>query len=201
MIVSTIEDALELILDWAGRSDVIIPPRSSAATQPRSIAPLVAVSDFLGPEFYAAYNVTSPLLNVQDEIKRPEDQHIRDGVRLLGAENQGLWLFGYREAAPDDLLVSGDWFDQPSTQNRESWRSVSATTEDALITLALSNAFFALCGRYPFKDTGDFTSVPAETDILVWRHSAGEGWLGFWTNAAGTLLHFGGMGQTVSRAQ
>lgn len=199
MSVSTIEEALKLLLEWTGKRDIDIPARPSARHHPSALDPLVAVSDLLGSDFYSADRITAPLLSVQDTIMRPEDVQVSDGVRILTEENQGVWAYGYREDAPDQLLVSGDWCDRLGTRAPESWRPVAATTEDALITTALINGIFALCERHASDHTDDYVSVPDETNVLVWAHPAWVGWSGIWTNEDNSLLHFGGMGLTVRR--
>jgi hypothetical protein len=122
-------------------------------------------------------------------------------MTLLAAENQGVWAFGYSPDAPDKLYVTGDWLDKAGTRNPESWRSANATTEDALIQMLLTNAFFALCDHCPLEETNTFDTPPAAVNIPLWHHPAWTDWQGFSIDATGNHLHFCGMGLTLTHPQ
>jgi hypothetical protein len=197
--IRTVEDALGVILDWAGRRDVTIPKREPSNAYPDALPLIAAVSDQLGPDFTGdAYYGT--LLFAQDRIFRAEELHVADGITCFVEENQGVWAYGFPNGDPGALLVTGDWCDRQGTQYPKDWRPVEATTEDALISVTLLNGVLALGNRCETERTGDFQSVPPETDVLLWRHRAWAGWPGFWRDAENTLLHFGGMGLTLRRA-
>ncbi|WP_425074223.1 hypothetical protein [Sagittula sp. S175] len=199
MRVTTIEDALTLVLIWVGRADIAVPPRSDTPDLPAGLTSVVAVSDALGAGAFTP--IQSPLLTTQDRILRPEDLRAdNSGYHSFIVDNQGLYSLGFRPAVPDRLFVSGDWLTVPDETVPPGWRTLPMTPEDALIHAVLTNGFFGLSSRLNVRDEPDFDTVPADCPKLVWRHDAmGPHWPGFWTNENRTRLYFGGFGQTLMR--
>ena len=196
--IRTVEDAVGVILDWAGRHDVTIPKREPSITYPDALPLIAAVSDQLGPDFTGdAYYGT--LLFAQDRIFRAEELHEADGITCFVEENQGVWAYGFRDTDPKSLWVTGDWSDRCGTRYPEDWRPVEATTEDALVSVTLFNGVIALSNLCDTEYSDDFQAVPPETSVLLWSRPAWDSWPGFWANPENTILHFGGMGLTLRR--
>lgn len=199
LIVTTIEDALKLLLDWVGRPDIVIPERDMTPGQLPCLKPVTEVSDALGTD---VFHSGLPLLLTQDRIFRPEELHASsNGYITFIVENQGVYSLGYRPDYPERLFVSGDWVTGSEETVPPGWRRLQMTPEDALIMTVLVNGFFGLSGHLRTRDEPDFNTLPPETDVRVWHHPAmGAHWPGFWTNSASSMLHFGGFGQTLMRA-
>ena len=199
MLVATIEDALRHILLWTGRADIVPPARQDHPDIPPGLDVLVAVSDALGEGAFTPEQ--APLLRTQDRILRPEDlRPDRSGHVPFIVENQGSYSMGFRPGIPDRLFVQGDWIIASDETVPPGWRTLPMTPEQALIGATLANGFFGLSARLAVRDESDFHAVPADCDLLLWRNDAmGRDWPGFWTDAARTRLHFGGLGQTLLR--
>ncbi|MBP0482562.1 hypothetical protein [Sagittula salina] len=199
MRVTTLEEALDLILIWAGRADIVLPPRHDAEGVPPGLGLVVAVSDLLGDGAFTPNR--APLLTTQDRILRPEEMRPDRGDYVpFIIEAHGLYSLGFRPGLPQRLFVSGDWVLASDETVPPGWRTLPMTPEEALINAVLTNGFFGLSARLAVRDEPDFDTVPADCTKLVWRHDAmGKQWPGFWTDEARTRLHFGGFAQTLLR--
>ncbi|MEQ5871355.1 hypothetical protein J4E08_15820 [Sagittula sp. NFXS13] len=197
MLVKSIEDALRLVLTWAGRADLPVPPRLDPPGLPAGLASVVSVSDALGVGAFTPN--ASPLLTTQDRILRPDVMRTdKGGYTTFIVENQGAFSLGFRRDDPGRLFLSGDWYTVPDCPVPTGWRSLPMLPEEALILTVLTNGFMGLTGRLKTRDEPDFDSVPADCGIQVWRHDAmGALWPGFWTDADRSRLYYGGMGMTL----
>lgn len=201
MRIGAIDDALALILDWAGQ-DKALPPSAPCPGLPAALPRVISVSDALGPGFSSSDSQNRPLRSVQDQIWRPEDmQPDDDGILPLVTENQCVWRLGFAPSAPEQVLVTGDWLYGDDDLHPDRWCPLSMTCEDALILTVLVNGFFGLGTRFETREEPDFEIRPADCPVLLWTHAAlAPGWTGFWTDDASQRLHFGGFGQTLIRA-
>lgn len=203
-IIKTIDDACDLILDWAKVSGDL--PGNDIATSVPIPDAVIRLNKRLGrlwtephPAFLQPPNVWgSPLglFNVQDTIHAPSDYAVNArGFVTIVTENQGVWECGYDPGETDRLWVDGEWWNGVSPERTYDWKQSTASVADGLIFALLSN--FCLL-RYE-GDLYDPDHIPDDATDPLWEFVPFKDSLGFYTNKERSLIHYSGMGLDLRR--
>lgn len=142
------------------------------------------------------------LLECQDVILNPISYcPTAEGIIPFIVENQGVWQFGFHPSKGEALFVSGDWNIDDGNAQRETWKELDATVEDALIFTLLGNLCL-MCAEDEDWNFDEDTRASDEPECaLLWDHDAWEEFDGFWTNSDRTLIHYSQNFLTVKKRE
>ncbi|MCK0142368.1 hypothetical protein [Aliiroseovarius sp. F20344] len=208
MIINNLTEACDFVCDWLG-VEQSYPPKPSIPTLglPTSIEYLAnrfgqLWQDNNHPVKAVLNHPDCPLslFEFQDIIVSPNKYSANsEGVIPFIVENQGVWQFGFNPSKGDKLFVSGDWNIDDGNIDRESWRQLDATVEDALVFVLLGN----LCLMCSEEEDWDFDEESGPLDgnerLLLWSHPEWDEFDGFWTNSSQTLIHYSQSWLTVRK--